>query len=209
MTTVPGGTSGGFVVSQAVETKTFPPNYRPPLLTVSNHVTVVWGVWPLAVSAFPFGFWLVRFSGMKMISRSKFATIAKGVNGGALPLPVNIMFASNRSAWDPTHNGSTSLPLLKTPNTECKLNCWASSEWYFDYKTSRRCLDHIVKCRDWSRLRDTTSHRVWGKFTDSCRVLLRILAAALSRQSLHILSFWDLSNRTKQWPGHGLYLEWC
>ena len=41
MTTVPGWTSGGFVVSQAVETKTFPPNYRPPLLTVSNHVTVV------------------------------------------------------------------------------------------------------------------------------------------------------------------------
>ena len=26
---------------KAVETKNFPPNYRPPLLTVSNHVTVV------------------------------------------------------------------------------------------------------------------------------------------------------------------------
>ena len=67
-TTVPGRRSGGFVVSQAVETKSFPPNYRPPLLTVSNHVIIVWGVGPLAVGALPFGFWLVRFSGMKMIS---------------------------------------------------------------------------------------------------------------------------------------------
>ena len=36
------------------------------------------------------------------------------MNDGALPLPVNmIMFAANRSAWEPTHNGSTSLLLLK------------------------------------------------------------------------------------------------
>lgn len=56
------------MVSQAVETKSFPLNHRPPLLTVSNHVTVVRGVGPLAVSALPFGFWLVRFPRMKMIS---------------------------------------------------------------------------------------------------------------------------------------------
>ena len=55
-------------VSQAVVTKSFPPNYRPPLLTVSNHVTIVRGVGSLAVSAFPFGFWLVRFPRIKTTS---------------------------------------------------------------------------------------------------------------------------------------------
>ena len=80
---------------------------------------------------------------------SKFATITNGVKVAALPLPVNmIMFASNRNAWEPTHNGSTSLLLLKTPNTEPTLNCRVFSAWYFDYRSSRRCLDHIVKCRD-------------------------------------------------------------
>ena len=57
-----------YKVSQAVVTKSFPPNHRPPLLTVSNHVTVVRGGGSLAVSALPFGFWLVRFPRIKMIS---------------------------------------------------------------------------------------------------------------------------------------------
>ena len=57
-----------YKVSQAVVTKSFPPNYRPPLLTVSNHVTIVRGVGSPAVSALPFGFWLVRFPRIKMIS---------------------------------------------------------------------------------------------------------------------------------------------
>ena len=45
---------------------------------------------------------------------SKFATITKDVKVAALSLPVNmIMFASNCIGWEPTHNGSTSLLLLK------------------------------------------------------------------------------------------------
>ena len=60
------------------------------------------------------------------------------------------------------------------PNTKPILNCRSSCEWYFDYRTSRSCHDHVVKCWDWSGLKDTTSRIVWGKFTYSCRALLRI-----------------------------------
>ena len=46
--------------------------------------------------------------------RSTSATITNDVKVAALSLPVNmIVFASNRIAWEPTHNGSTSLLLLK------------------------------------------------------------------------------------------------
>ena len=55
ITTVPAWTIGGFVVSQVVETKSFRLNYRSPLLTVRNHVTIVRGVGPFPVSALPFG----------------------------------------------------------------------------------------------------------------------------------------------------------
>ena len=49
-----------------------------------------------------------------LAKRSKFATITNDVKVAALSLPVNmIMFASNRIASGPTHNGSTSLVLLK------------------------------------------------------------------------------------------------
>ena len=49
-----------------------------------------------------------------LAKHSKFATITNDVRVAALSLPVNmIMFASNRIAWEPTHNGSTSLLLLK------------------------------------------------------------------------------------------------
>ena len=34
------------------------------------------------------------------------------------------------------------------PNTKPILNCRSSSEWYFDYRTSRSCHDHVVKRRD-------------------------------------------------------------
>ena len=56
------------------------------------------------------------------------------------------------------------------PNTKPTLNCRSSSVRYFEYRTSRSCHDHV----DWSRLKDTTSRRVWGKFTYSWRALLRI-----------------------------------
>ena len=36
---------------------------------------------------------------------------------------------------------------VQEPNTKPTLNCRSSSEWYFDYRTSRSCHDHVVKCR--------------------------------------------------------------
>ena len=56
------------------------------------------------------------------------------------------------------------------PNTKPTLNCRSSSVRYFEYRTSRSCHDHV----DWSRLKDTSSRRVWGTLTYSCRALLRI-----------------------------------
>ena len=94
-----------------------------------------------------------------------------------LPLPVNtIMFASNRCAREPTHNGSNSLilycsrpPILNLHSTaELSPNGTLTSE------LSRRCLDHIVKCRDWSRLKDTTSCRIWQKFNTLLNLQVRV-----------------------------------
>ena len=49
-----------------------------------------------------------------LAKRSKLATISNDVKVAALSLPVNmILFSSHRIAWESTHNGSTSLPLLK------------------------------------------------------------------------------------------------
>jgi len=96
----------------------------------------------------------------------RFALNSNGVKVAAFAPPVDmIMFASNHNVWEPTHNGNTSLLLLKTPNTEPTLNCRDVSKLYFNGRTSRRYLDHIVTCRDRSCLNDMLSRRVWGKFT--------------------------------------------
>ena len=80
---------------------------------------------------------------------STFATITNSVKVATLPLPVNmIMFASNRSAWEPTHNGSNSLLLLKTPVLNPHSTAELSPNSTLTSELSWRCLDQIVKCRD-------------------------------------------------------------
>lgn len=82
--------------------------------------------------------------------------------------------------WDPTRNGNTSPLLLQTPNFKATLNCRDLPELYFDCRASRRYLDRIAFCKDWSRLNDTPYRRLWGKLIYQSRALSGICAAAPS-----------------------------
>ena len=54
VTTVLWPASGRLVVSQTVKTKSVPLNYWPPLLTISNHITMIRWMGAVAVGALPF-----------------------------------------------------------------------------------------------------------------------------------------------------------
>ena len=137
-----------------------------------------------------------------LAKRSKFATITNDVKVAALSLPVNmIIFASNRIAWERTHNSKISLLLLKNQI----LSLYSTA----DLPPSVTLTTELAGLVMITLLNAGTDPVLRTPLSAECGESLPIHAGRFSEFKQQPQASMVSTDRTKQWPGHGLYLGWC